>query len=234
MLGAVIISASSAGVRAEVPAAALESPTAANVEAATPSAAPTPVEHTRGRRKSALAVLPMAAHPFSADDLALMLRSGFSSPEIIEAVGEKQLVSEMGPQQVATLRAQGADNKLLSYLQSLPLYAAPPTASRQAATAPAPPPVLSPAGASLASPTVLTATDHAARDREIQVLKERIDALDEQIRRIRTDPKGTLGTSHRYQGNDNGINQPAVMKYLDQLDKERDALRRQKWQLEGR
>ena len=66
------------------------------------------------------------------------------------------------------------------------------------------------------------------------MLKKRIDALDEQIRRIRTDPKGTLGSSHRYQGNDNGINQPAVMNYLDQLDKERDELRRQKWQLEGR
>ena len=63
----------------------------------------------------------MATHPFSADDLALMLRSGFSSPEIIEAVGEKQLVSEMGPQQVATLRAQGADKQTVK-LPAIPAF----------------------------------------------------------------------------------------------------------------
>ena len=210
-------------------------PATTSLEAATPTTTmPDPPTRARGRHRSVPVVLPVATHPFSLDDLALMLRTGLSGPEIIDAVADKQLVSEIGPAQIAKLREQGADDELLDYLQALPLYAAPATASRKTMTAPVVTQVASSPNAVSVGTSAAGLPDHTVRDREIQVLKERIDALDEQIRRIRTDPKGTLGYSHRYQGNDNGINLPAVMGYVDQLDKERNELRRRKWQLEGR
>ena len=168
------------------------------------------------------------------DDLALMLRTGLSGPEIIDALADKQLVSDIGPTQVAKLREQGADGQLLSCLQALPLYAAPVAAARKATAAPVATQPASPADAVVAGPAAPTPPDHTARDREIQVLTERIDALSEQIRRVRTDPKGTSGSSHRYQGGDNGINQPALIGYVERLDKDSDELRRTNWQLEGR
>ena len=128
VLGFVIVGVSGTGLQAQVPATPSESPSVASVDATNAPAASAPVQRARGRRSSPPAVRPVATHPFSVDDLALMLRSGFSSPEIMEAVAEKQLVTDLGAQQVAKLRAQGADDKLLGYLQSLPLYTAPSAA----------------------------------------------------------------------------------------------------------
>ncbi len=80
------------------------------------------------------------------------------------------------------------------------------------------------------SAPVLTPMDYAARDRQIGDLQRRIDQIDETIRRVRADPhwygiiKNSTATS-RQQSSD---------AYLDQLDKQRNDLRRQKWALEGR
>ena len=75
-----------------------------------------------------------------------------------------------------------------------------------------------------------TPVDYAVRDRQIADLKRRIEEIDEMIRRVRADPhwygiiKNSTDTS-RQQSSD---------AYLDQLDKQRNDLRRQKWALEGR
>ena len=78
------------------------------------------------------------------------------------------------------------------------------------------------------------AVDYAARDRRIESLKQQIDALDDQVRMIRNNPRGCPYWYHYYGSGNGGVNQPALQKYVDQLDQQRNALRREKWQLEGR
>ncbi len=107
---------------------------------------------------------------------------------------------------------------------STPLPVAP--APRRVVAAPAMP-MTQPAAAPVAMPTPV---NYAARDRQIADLKQRIEEIDETIRRVRADPhwygiiKNSTATS-RQQSSD---------AYLDQLDKQRNDLRRQKWALEGR
>ena len=100
-----------------------------------------------------------------------------------------------------------------------------PTAPRFVA-APAMP-VTHPAVPQVAMPTPV---DYAARDRKIVDLKQRMEEIDETIRQVRANPhwygivKNSTDTSR----------QQASDAYLDQLDKQRNDLRRQKWALEGR
>lgn len=76
--------------------------------------------------------------------------------------------------------------------------------------------------------------DRAARDRQVKNLQKQIDDLDEQIRYARAHPDSysPLGT-YNGRGYLRGSESP-LKKYLDQLDQQRNDLRRQKWQLEGR
>ena len=91
-------------------------------------------------------------------------------------------------------------------------------------------PVAMPVTRVITAAAVPTPADYAARDRQIAELKRRIEDIDETIRRVRADPhwygmiKNSTATS-RQQTSD---------AYLDQLDKQRNDLRRQKWALEGR
>ena len=75
--------------------------------------------------------------------------------------------------------------------------------------------------------------DYTAKTRQIEDLKTQINALDEEVRVIRTNPKDNRYWWH-YPGRSNGIDQQALDGYLKQLDKQRNDLRREKWALEGR
>ena len=179
---------------------------------------------------------PTATNPLRWADLTLMLRTGLSDDEIITDIAAKQLVVPIGSAQEAELRELGAGERLLSALRSRRLYATPatemPVSTTQIANAaPVVPVVARPITASqLPAPSYAAPpVDYAARDRQIASLQARIDDLDERIRRIRTNPD-------RYWYNrDYGVDrQQGMDRYLSQLDKERNELRRQKWQLEGR
>ena len=76
--------------------------------------------------------------------------------------------------------------------------------------------------------------DYQAKDQRIKELKEHIDALDEDVRRIRTNPEGqSILVALRERVTMESINK-ALDNYLKQLDQQRNDLRREKWRLEGR
>ena len=177
---------------------------------------------------------PMATDPLRWEDLTLMLRTGLQDDEIIAEAGRKQLVLSIDPTRERILRSMGAGNRLIGYLRAQRVYVEPAVieAERVAVTArPAPPPTAAVQPAY--QPAPVATPDYAARDRQIQGLKTQIDALDEQVRCIRTNPRDNRYWYYYY-GRSNGIDQQALDAYLNNLDKQRNDLRRQKWQLEGR
>ena len=76
--------------------------------------------------------------------------------------------------------------------------------------------------------------DHAARDRQIEDLKSRIETLDEEVRCVREHPTDSRYYWHYYSSAYRGVDQAKRDAYLKELDKQRNDLRRQKWALEGR
>ena len=174
---------------------------------------------------------PVSVDPLRWEDLTLMLRTGLRDDEIIACAGGKQLAFPIDSTRERILRGLGAGPRLLGYLHNQRVYAmpvmteaAPITVSARSIPAVRTPsqPVYQPA------PTATP--DYAARDRQITDLQRRIDAIDEQIRQIRADP-------HWYgyiRNSTNTSQQQASDGLLARLDAERNELRRQKWQLEGR
>lgn len=176
--------------------------------------------------------LPTATDPLSWNDLIFMLRVGLHDEEIIAQTGGMQLVSEIGPAQAATLREWGAGDKLLENMWSRPLYSPPEETTRVLTTVSAQAINAMPVsmGANVPPPFV----NYAAKNHTVQSLKEQIDALDEQVRAIRANLKDTRFWWHYYGSGNRGINQAILNQYLDQLDRQRDGLRREKGRLEGR
>ncbi len=171
-----------------------------------------------------------ATHPLQWEDLTLMLRTGLQDDEIIAEAGGKQLVLFIDPSHEQALRSLGAGDRLIGYLRAQRVYAAPEATAAARVTVSAQPVALATAAH---QPAPAATPDYAARDRQIQSLRTQIDALDEQVRCIRTNPKDRRYWWH-YSGSFNGLDQQKLDAYLDDLDKQRNDLRRQKWQLEGR
>ena len=177
-----------------------------------------------------------SGRPWRLDDIKLMLRTGLSDAEIIAAIAGCPRAEDVGPSEAAELRALGAGVRLLDQLRTsrLAVGSAPGFPAGAMASNPMPPvnslrPPVNPPVTPVSTPV-----DYAARDRQLESLKQQIDNLDDQIRTIRTNP---LDRRYHwlYAGSGNGgVNQFALQKYLDQLDQQRNALRREKWQLEGR
>ena len=89
------------------------------------------------------------------------------------------------------------------------------------------------AGVVQSAPTPVV-VDYVAKDRQIKSLQSQIDDIDDRIAQIRSHPNDytLFGT---YNGNGYRVGEESPLKkMLDQLDKQRNDLRRQKWQLEGR
>ena len=176
--------------------------------------------------------LQTATMPLSWNDLTLMLRTGLTDDEVIAASAGKQLTVVIGPNEARQLRELGAGNRLISYLSGRPVYNAPASVPTPAANASARQAYL-PQMSYVPAATPYPVVDYAVRDRQIADLKRRIDALDEDIRVIRTNPRGYKYWWY-YQWNGNRVDEASLNAYIDKLDKERNDLRRQKWQLEGR
>ena len=196
-----------------------------------PFAAPVPQAGVVGRRFETASV-----HPWRLDDIRLMLRTGLNDAEIIAAVAGQPRVEDVGPAEAAELRALGAGSRLLDQLRTSPLSVGPaPLFPAGAMAANVTPRVNSlPPAASVPSMPASTPMDYAARDRRLEGLKQQISDLDDQIRTIRTNPLDRRYQWHYAGSGNGGVNQSALQKYLDQLDQQRNALRREKWQLEGR
>ncbi len=182
----------------------------------------------------------VAGNPLTLNDVAVMLRTGFNDDEVIADAQPKQWVESLDGSQINYLRSLGAGDKLINFLRRRPTFIAP-------VRRPAPMPVLVNAvNPSLPAPAVYprgpvaqegviggNPMDYQAKDQRIKELKDHIDALDEEVRRIRTNPKDSRYWWH-YAGRFNGIDQQAFDNYLKQLDQQRNDLRREKWRLEGR
>ena len=166
-----------------------------------------------------------------------MLRTGLDDDDIIAALAGKQLVNAIGPTQAASLRGLGAGAKLLNNLQTRPLYAAPLTAQAIIVSAPVLPRAVTSSNVVSATPrgpATPPPVDEAAKDRQIKNLQSQIDAIDARILQIRSHPESlSLFGTYNGRGVRDGDESP-LKKILDQLDKQRNDLRRQKWQLEGR
>lgn len=175
-----------------------------------------------------------ATSPLGWDNLTLMLRTGLSDQDIIDVAASKQLTTSIGQAQEQVLRQLGAGDRLITYLRSQPVYRvdrsvpepAPATRNRAVVTAP-------PAATLALSPPAVPVIDHAARDRQIAALKTRIDQLDEDMRIARSRPQD-YHSRRQFQWHGNRVDQTSYDAYLKRLDAQRDDLRRQKWQLEGR
>ncbi len=182
----------------------------------------------------------VATNPVTLDDLALMLRAGFNDAEVVAAVQQKQLIEPNDAARMNYLRTLGAGDKLIAFLRSRPVFLAPISkAVVPAGTVTVRDPSQNVSACSSGSVTVegtvgsSPAIDYQAKDRRIKELKDRMDALDEDIRRIRTNPKNS-GCWWHYYGSYNGLDQQKLDAYLKQLDDQRNELRREKWRLEGR
>ena len=181
--------------------------------------------------------LPVADQPVSWQDLTLMLRTGLTDEDIIAALQGKQLVSTIGPAQVNLLRELGAGMKLLDYLRTRPLYVAALTAPRVAVNTSVRPRVngvVGAVGGTVRQSSTPAPVDYTARDRQIKSLQAQIDQIDAQILQVRNHSGSySLLGAYNGRGSSQGDESP-LKKYLDQLDKQRNDLRRQKWTLEGR
>ena len=172
---------------------------------------------------------PATSAPLRREDLTLMLRTGFSDDEVIAAAAGKQSTVAMGPNEARQLRAMGAGNRLIGYLYKQVVYNAPLSAAPDVSTAPLAP-VNAPAANRAPAAAPYPVIDYAARDRQITDLKRQIDALDEQMRIVRSTPRDRRYWWH-YAGSNGMVDQQRYDAYCQQIDNERNDLRRQKWQL---
>ena len=180
--------------------------------------------------------------PLTMDEILTMLGNGKQDDQIIAAIIGRPLRGPLGPEEITSLRVYGAGEHLVNYLQArsasgsgqrTSAYVA-PTAAKTFVAPPTAVPAL-PVTQLPAPVTPLPApVDHAERDRQVQNLKSQIDALDEQVRRIRENPKDSRYWWHYSSPQYNGIDQARLDAYLKELDCQRNDLRRQKWALEGR
>ena len=175
-----------------------------------------------------------ASVPLGWNDLTLMLRTGLTDEEVIAAAAGKQLTTAIGPDEERQLRELGAGNRLLGYLRGQLVYAAPAYAAPAVASAPVRP-VVAPPTSYVPAATPFPTVDYAARDRQVAALKKRIDNLDDQIRVARSRPNDyPYSGRYYYYRNDGMSQQQSADGYIKGLEEQRDELRRQKWQLEGR
>ncbi len=164
------------------------------------------------------------------NELTLMLRTGLSDAEIIADASGKQLTVAIGAEQERLLRGLGAGERLVNFLRAQPVYSTPYRSVQ---------PRVVVSGSSLPSTAppqafpVVTAPviDYAARDRQIAQLKRQIDDLDERMRVARNNPERIYYGRYSLRYSNEQEKRDAYMK---RLDDERNDLRRQKWQLEGR
>ena len=181
-----------------------------------------------GNGRTSLRAGRAASAPLNWDDVTLMVRTGFSDDEVIAAAAGKQSTIAMGPDEARQLRALGAGNRLVSFLCNQVVYDAPFSTPARAENFPA-----APVANFVPAATPYPVVDYAARDRQIADLKGRIDALDEQMRVVRSTPRDGRYWWH-YGGTNGRVDQQRYDAYCQQIDNERNDLRRQKWRLEGR
>lgn len=92
----------------------------------------------------------------------------------------------------------------------------------------------SPAAANQIITSTIPAGNYQDKERRIQELRTRIDALDEDVRCIRVNPKSYRYWWSYYGNGNSNVDSVRRDAYLKQLDEQRNGLRREKWQLEGR
>ena len=175
-----------------------------------------------------------ARAPLAWNELTLMLRTGLTDDEVIAASAGKQLTVSIGPDEARQLRELGAGSRLIGYLQGRAIYNAPASVPVQVVNA-RKTQVSAPQVSRVPAATPYPTVDYAARDRQVASLKKQIDSLDDQIRVARSRPNdyiypGVYGTHC----GDSTSRQQAADGYIKSLEEERDNLRHQKWQLEGR
>ncbi|MBV9656602.1 MAG: hypothetical protein JO295_00700 [Verrucomicrobia bacterium] len=161
-------------------------------------------------------------------------RDAFVSSEPLAPPATRTMIAPRGVVPTASSAAT-IDNA--QFVQADQEPSAVPRASRSAAlpyVAPMPLPLPPPA-----SP--LPTPDFAARDRRIAELKEEAEALDNFIRQIRNNPYVSHSAEPGHYGyyawqfvRGSFLLQEKFDPYMKRLDKRRDELRREKWQLEGR
>ena len=173
--------------------------------------------------------------PLALTEVLNRLAAGWCDEDILNTAAGRVNPNRIGPSEITSLRAYGASERLIDSLRRPSVYgggsiasapSASPATNRMIVTAPALP-ATQVSGPAVPMPTPV---DYAARDREIAALKRQTDQIDETIRRVRADP-------HYYgliPGSTNTARQQSSDAYLEQLDKQRNDLRRQKWALEGR
>jgi hypothetical protein len=176
--------------------------------------------------------LPVASKPLAIEEVAMMLRIGLRDEEIIADAAGKQLVSPVGASQAALLRQLGAGEKLLNFLQSRRLYAAPSPAPI-GASAPLPQRA-NVAAAAPEAPVAQGGMSPEEKVRRIANLTAQVNDLDEQVRSIRVNPRGNAAWWRYSRSGGSGVDQAALDRYLKELDARRNNLRREKWRLEGR
>ncbi len=171
--------------------------------------------------------------PLTVDEVTGRLGAGQRDDQIIAATAGRPLLAWLGQTEITKLRVYGADERLIDDLRTRPVWENSPRPSADFAPPPAAPamPLSQAVPASAAMPTPV---DYQARDRQIENLKSQIDALDEQVRRIRVNPNDSRYRWRYDSSRFHGIDQAALDAYLKELDRQRNELRRQKWTLEGR
>lgn len=168
------------------------------------------------------------------NDLTLMLRTGFSDDEVIAAAIGKQLTAVIGTTEERLLRNMGAGNRLIGYLRNQRVYDEPPMVAPTRNDNDAPTrTIASPQAVYVPVATPFPTIDYAARDRQVAYLKKRIDELDEKMRVVRTNPRDSRYW-YCYAGPYGRVDQLRYDAFMKRIDDERNDLRRQKWQLEGR
>ena len=187
------------------------------------SSFPTPY----ARQTTSIASAPASSatgKPLALDEVTIMLSNGRRDDEIIAATVGRPMLDRIETPEITSLRAFGASERLIDSLRVRPMagnlqrptvYVAPlaTNSTNVVFTAPATPSsVRTPAATHAPNPAPV---DYAARDREIAALDKQIKALDESI-------------------SDYRIHHAGAKAYIDQMDRTRNDLRRQKWAVEGR
>ncbi len=177
--------------------------------------------------------------PLTLAEVSAMISAGRDDGEIISAVYSRPLLGRLGASEATTLRAYGASDRLMDVLRARFPADNPPPVYQTAVSATPPPVARTPAPVqaprvTTSTPAAPTPVDYAARDRQIADLKSRMEALDEQVRRVREHPADYRSYGNYASSGYHGVDQAKLDAYLKELDRQRDDLRRQKWALEGR
>lgn len=139
--------------------------------------------------------IPGSARPvITMDELSMLLRTGYGDDEVIAATQSRQLAEPLNGAQANALRLLGASEKLIINLRARPID----YSTRRVVPTFTPIPVVAAVPYVAPAPTrqntsaVATgsvATNYQEKDRRIQDLKTRMEALDDDVRRIRTNPQ---------------------------------------------